>query len=373
MYSAYRVLFTNMAGNRAPKQWSLTKHETITSFEAWRHNLQYTLSLDPNFAPYLIDGVTWSKKTTTAPLRGLEDDAEPIPEAQRRTALELLLGQIANYCPVISRNTIVNNSTSLSTIWQAIRAHFGFQSTGAHFLDFNDIHLEPDERPEDLYQRLVSFVEDNLLKANDGVRHHGEAITSDEEISPTLENMIVLTWLRLNHPSLPTMVKQRYGADLRSHTIASIKPEISKALDSLLEEIRSANDAKVLRTVFQQSSRNPQSNNRRQTPTSLPRSSKTPTKSCPLCKQAGRQHQHYLSKCPYLPIEDEQYISHSRQVLGTEPEEPSSDYEVEATPDDSHSYRVKSSPTNRVSVKQSPHLIAFFEHHPLLLTLDTGA
>ncbi len=128
-----------MAGNRAPKQWSLTKHETITAFEAWRHNLQYTLSLDPNFAPYLIDGVTWSKKTTTAPLRGLEDDAEPIPEAQRRTAaqkatqLELLLGQIANYLPCyLSQHYIVKNSTSLSTIWQAIRAHFGFQSTGAH-------------------------------------------------------------------------------------------------------------------------------------------------------------------------------------------------------------------------------------------------
>ena len=77
-----------MASNRAPKQWSLTKRETITSFEAWRHNLQYTLSLDPNFAPYLIDGVTWLKKTTTAPLRGFEDDAHPIPEAQRRTAVQ---------------------------------------------------------------------------------------------------------------------------------------------------------------------------------------------------------------------------------------------------------------------------------------------
>ncbi len=72
--------------NNGPKQW--TKHETIISFEAWRHNLQYTLSLDPNFAPYLIDGVTWSTKTTTAPLRGLENDAEPIPEAQRRTAAQ---------------------------------------------------------------------------------------------------------------------------------------------------------------------------------------------------------------------------------------------------------------------------------------------
>ena len=365
-----------MAGNRAPKQWSLTKHETITSFEACRHNLQYTLALDPNFAPYLIDGVTWSKKTTAAPLRSFEDDTEAVPEAQRRTAaqkvtqLELLLGQIANYCPVISRSTIVKNSTSLNTIWQAIRAHFGFQSTGAHFLDFNDIQLEPDERPEDLYQRLVSFVEDNLLKTNDGVRHHGENIANDEEISPTLENMIVLTWLRLIHPSLPALVKQRYGADLRSQTVASIKPEISQALASLLEEIRSADDAKVLRTAFQQSSRNP---NSRQPPTSQPRPTKSPTKCCPLCKQAGRQHQHYPSKCPYLPIEDKQYISHSRQVIGEEPEEPSFDCEIQTTPKDSHSCRVKSSTTNRVSVKQSPHLKAFFDHHPLLLTLDTGA
>ena len=35
-----------MAGARAPKQWSLSKNETITSFESWRQNLLYTLSLD---------------------------------------------------------------------------------------------------------------------------------------------------------------------------------------------------------------------------------------------------------------------------------------------------------------------------------------
>jgi hypothetical protein len=86
----------------------------------------------------LIDGVTWLKKTTTAPLRGFENDADTVPEAHRRTAeqkaaqLELVLGQIANYYPVISRNTIVKNSTSLSAIWQDIRAHFGFQFTGGH-------------------------------------------------------------------------------------------------------------------------------------------------------------------------------------------------------------------------------------------------
>ena len=179
-----------MASLRALKQWTLTKQETITSFEAWRQNLQYTLSLDPNFATFLLEESTWLCKTSAAPLRGLENGGEDIPTATWRTAaqklthLELMLGQIANYCPVIARITIVKNSTSIRGIWQAIRAHYGFQST--HFLDFNDIRLEPDERPEDVYQRLLSFIDGNLLKVNGNIQHHGENVTVDEELTPSL-------------------------------------------------------------------------------------------------------------------------------------------------------------------------------------------
>ena len=176
------------ATHRAPKQWPLTKTETINSFESWKHNLQYTLSLDTNFSPYLVEGYTWGKKTKTAPLRSFTDDGEDIPAAQRKTAvhknatLELLLGQIANYCPVISRNSIVKNSTCLTDIWQAIRLHYGFQTTGGHFLDFDSITLLPDERPEDLYQRLLAFVDDNLLRQGGGITHHGENIDEDERL-----------------------------------------------------------------------------------------------------------------------------------------------------------------------------------------------
>ena len=128
-----------MNSNTAPKQWSLTKNETITTFEGWRQNLQYSLSLDANFAPFLADTFTWLKKSSTAPTRGLESDGDDVPTTRRRNAfqknlhLDLMLGQIANFCPVISRSSIVKNSTSISSVWQAIRAHYGFQSTGARF------------------------------------------------------------------------------------------------------------------------------------------------------------------------------------------------------------------------------------------------
>ena len=63
---------------RAPKQWQLTRSETINSFNNWKENLVYTLSLDSNFSPYVKEGVTWGKKTTTAPNRGFTDDGNDV-------------------------------------------------------------------------------------------------------------------------------------------------------------------------------------------------------------------------------------------------------------------------------------------------------
>ena len=134
-----------MANARAPKQWTLTKNETINTFENWKQNLEYTLSLDPNFTPFLEPGTTWLKRTNAVPLRGFQDDGEEVPQLHRKTAavkvrhLEMMLGQIANYAPIIARQTIVKDSTSLDSIWQALRLHYGVQLTGAHFLDFDSI------------------------------------------------------------------------------------------------------------------------------------------------------------------------------------------------------------------------------------------
>ena len=109
--------------------------------------------------------------------------------------------------------------------------------------------------------------------------------------------MIVLNWLHLIHTDLPSLVKQRYGTELRSKTLASLTPEISQALDSLLEETEFTNEAKILRTAFQRPS---------QRNATKVAKHKDMQKSCPLCKQANKRphSQHFLSKCPFLPIED---------------------------------------------------------------------
>ena len=176
-------------------------------------------------------------------------------------------------------------------------------------MDFANLHLEADERPEDLFQRLIAFVEDTLLRAN-SLSRHSEATTEDEELTPTLENFIVLTWLKLIQPERPKLVKQRYGTELRSRTLAW--PEISQAITSLLDEIRAADDAKIMSTAV--------SNYRKPTGSrtsckSTNTRSNRPIRSCPQCKQAGRpDNAHFLSECIFLPEQDRKYITKARQI-----------------------------------------------------------
>ena len=187
-----------MACSRAPKKWNLRKDETLNSFTNWKTTLLFILSLDNNFAPFLIEGCTWAKNATSSPAHGFVDDDESVPAAQRRTAAqkcahrEIMLGHIENYGTVISRNTIVKGSSSLNHIWYKIREHYSFQTTGSRFIGLTQIRLQSDGKPKDLYQRLVTFFDDNLVTLEGGLLHLGSVSDSDEDITPSIENVIVL-------------------------------------------------------------------------------------------------------------------------------------------------------------------------------------
>ena len=129
-----------------------------------------------------------------------------------------------------------------------------------------------------------------------------------------------MSYTRLLHPDLPGLVKQRYGTELMSRTLASLKPEISQALDSLLEEIRSTSDSQVLRTTAARFRQFPPRPFYKSPP--QPRASYKRPKSCPLCKQVGCNDQHFVSACSCLPPEDRTYLSRSRLTSTIDDEEP---------------------------------------------------
>ena len=67
-----------------PKLWQLTKEESITSFAAWKHNMQYFHVIDPAFKDYMYVGQKWKKSSTTEKLSGFTD----MPGAMGKSRLQ---------------------------------------------------------------------------------------------------------------------------------------------------------------------------------------------------------------------------------------------------------------------------------------------
>ena len=217
----------------------------------------------------------------------------------------------------------------------------------------------------------MAFFEDNLLTVGGGISHQGETISTDEDLTPTLENTIVFLWLQLINPGLPQLVKQKYGSELRNKSLASLKPEISQALSSLLDELRSIEDSKAMRVGN----------------TLSPRQSPFPGTgyarprryvSCILCKTAGRPHTtHSLVDCRFVPQRDRRLLASSRLVCDDPEECDPIDYSASEEVCDLLVSPTPAQPTapsaQRVRIVQSPVLNTFYESHPVPLTLDTGA
>ena len=102
-----------------------------------------------------------------------------------------------------------------------------------------------------------------------------------------------------------------------------------------------------------------------------------PTRSCPLCKQAGHpDNAHFLSECSFLPEQDRKYIAKARQIadIFDDPSEPETapcvDESVGDTDDTGSSL---SSHVFHIQTHQSPYLDMFYAHHPVCITIDSDA
>lgn len=343
-----------MATRFAPKPSVLQGEPTPTALEAWINNLIFNLTIDGNFEEFLEEDFKWHP--SSVPNRGLVSD-EQGPAANRRTAkqklayLNLMLGSIASYAPVISQRFITEEAQSLSEIWDRLRTRFGCRKTGGLILELTSLSLEPEETYEALWERVLSFVEGNLLTVTDKIQHMGAEILRSEEMTPTLLNISIVLWLRIIHPNLPSVVKQKYATELRNKTLASIRDEISESLSSLLSEI-TGEEASISRS----------SRFRYQNKTSKNLPGRKTNKSCPICKNSRRPSDHYLSDCPFLPESDRQYMKlRARAVEASDDDEESSDHELEIT-------------TNRrVDIETSPELRVLCGKESVNALLDSGA
>jgi hypothetical protein len=243
-----------------------------------------------------------------------------------------MLGFIAQYIPHFLTNDIVKRCTSLDGVWQKVRKYYGFKNSESQFMKYSSIVLEENERPE----RLIAHLQDNLLTTESPLTHDGEKVTKNEEISPTVERLVVLHWMELINPGLPALVQRTFAFDLQKMSLKDLQPQICVAMDGFLEELRHE-DVKVSRawvkgyghkagqgsTVAPYARHSPAPYSRQPAPysrqpagTSSARQSykpvNTPSRNsrplptgakvdCRVCRAEGRQYtNHSIAECDYL-------------------------------------------------------------------------
>ena len=164
-----------------------------------------------------------------------------------------------------------------------------------------------------------------------------------------------------------------------------------------MDELRSAEDAQVLRSAAASFSRAPSRSAPAAASAQRPagpaagrpasaaaaggggRRPLRPARSCALCKAAGRpgSDSHFLSRCRFLPESDRRFLAGIRLIAGCDVDvgfdEPEDDAPVSSTPADEHVCNDPSDPARRVQPHPSPYLPVHCAEHPLRVTLDTGA
>ena len=359
-----------------PQQRKLEKEESEVDFEIWKQSMIFHISLDPRSSRFTSTGDlnTWNNTVN----RGFTNDATEVDDKVKMTAaakaalLQIVLSSIAYNAPVISWNFITSQAGSLDEIWDRLRQRFGIKKSGARITELVDITMEPGETAEALWERLYSFMEDNLLTVDGAVKHENNVLTRNEPFTPTLLNTMVVLWLaKINH-DLPASVRYRFATQLRTNTIYSCRVEISDAIPVLLSEM-AEKDANINRSGKYNSNQSGRFNNKNTRSSYQPQRQSSQSfysRKCCLCEASGRPSDgHYLSKCPFMPSEDKKYLS---RVRDTSTQEEECIEELEELTISSASRR-SGGDIRRVDIIPSPILSVTVNAHVSEWTLDCGA
>ena len=391
---------TEIKSSLVAKQRVLTENETESSFTTWQQGIMFQLVVDSKFSRFTDPDDLGTWKSTSVQNRGYTNDATTgegaVPADIRMTGvqkakiLKVLLGSVATFAPTISNKYITEQSTCFDDIFNRLRSHYGFRITGGRILEIAQYSLLPNESYETLWERLSAFIEDNLMKVANGIQHNGIVVQNDEILSPTLQNLSVVLWLKAINPDLPAVVKQKFATQLKDNTLHSLRDDISESLSSLLADIHDREGS-----VSYTKSHNPQKpsrkyNNRPSNPHKSPQPYPQKKKLCCLCESAGRHNAntHYLSECKYLPLRDKKYLSQIRDVTADNEEYSEDDDDdddeyqtsTEYTPHHKSPYYTssvqcpQSLPTSsRVDVIPSPILEVYINDQNAELMMDSGA
>jgi len=177
------------------------------------------------------------------------DDLDDEKLFERNRDLSVVLAHITNACCVNEADDLTHRSISLEWIWDYLLKHYNIAPKGANFLRIASISYSSEEKPYSFYKRLRAAFIDNLRKtgAKDDSRWSNARLLTDERLSPSFEDTIILIALKEIDPRLPAKVRRDYEHQLnQDNYLSDIHPQIFQAIPIMLQDLDGAAQAASL-------------------------------------------------------------------------------------------------------------------------------
>ena len=160
-------------------------------------------------------------------------------EEEIREHLEDFLHILASKAPEGMYSTITKEATSMTWVFNRIKTAFRIQSKGVDLCYAMDSGFDPetDDSYDVAYMKMKDKFEDLLSPST--TRYHGEALETDETLTPLAESMITIQWLKSINPNLPKHIKERHSHLFTTEkpNWADLQPDFMNMMDTLITEV----------------------------------------------------------------------------------------------------------------------------------------
>ena len=216
-----------MSSTKVPPPRKLTDKEDLDSFEDFWFQIETYYGRDSHFAIFINDpSLRWRGKEVLN--RGLRDETTA-------TNLNTFLRALATYAlgPYIKQN-ILENARSLFEVKREFMKLLEIDLSDTTFMNFYEVKRRVNERPLMFYHRIRYHAERHLLRAGDRVG--GVALQEDEKLSPTLERVIILEWLRRIDERLVKFVQEKFATELNygNSALLALVETLAKNMDTYI-------------------------------------------------------------------------------------------------------------------------------------------
>ena len=241
---------------------------TTVAFKAWKNNLFSYLEQDVDNYLFLEGGTyeTWTsldssrnrKRITTASasdpdhkrlLHLRASNAEYTQEhydeevhaliLRRNAQLSKFIQLICVVCHYTESDDISSLSTSTAWIVSYLEQHYNLEKRGAHFLKVSEHQYKSGTNYQTFYREFRAAIYDNLKKRGHQIQYqNNREMESDETMSPTFEETVVLWCLEKIDSRLPAHVNKTFGHQMTGHTtLKDLQIQIFQRIGGMIQDL----------------------------------------------------------------------------------------------------------------------------------------